>query len=72
MWTLFFGVDAVADAEQARAADTTAFARFFTAMLEQGVYLPPSQFEAAFISLAHSEGDIDRTIAAADQALASS
>jgi glutamate-1-semialdehyde 2,1-aminomutase len=40
-------------------------------MLEQGVYLPPSQFEAAFISLAHSEGDIDRTIAAADQALAS-
>jgi len=71
MWTLFFGVDAVADAEQARAADTTAFARFFTAMLEQGVYLPPSQFEAAFISLAHSEGDIDRTIAAADQALAS-
>ena len=71
MWTLFFGVDAVAYAEQARAADTTAFAHFFTAMLEQGVYLPPSQFEAAFISLAHSEGDIDRTIAAADQALAS-
>jgi glutamate-1-semialdehyde 2,1-aminomutase len=70
MWTLFFGVDAVADAEQARATDTAAFARFFTAMLERGVYLPPSQFEAAFISLAHSEGDIDTTIAAADQALA--
>ncbi|HSQ00342.1 MAG TPA: glutamate-1-semialdehyde 2,1-aminomutase [Candidatus Dormibacteraeota bacterium] len=71
MWTLFFGVDAVADAEQARAADTAAFGRFFTAMLERGVYLPPSQFEAAFISLAHSEGDIDTTITAADQALAS-
>ena len=70
MWTLFFGVDAVADAEQARAADTAAFGRFFTAMLERGVYLPPSQFEAAFISLAHSEGDIDTTITAADQALA--
>jgi glutamate-1-semialdehyde 2,1-aminomutase len=70
MWTLFFGVDAVADAEQARAADTAAFARFFTAMLERGVYLPPSQFEAAFISLAHSEGDIETTITAADQALA--
>ena len=69
MWTLFFGVDAVADAEQARAADTAAFGRFFTAMLERGVYLPPSQFEAAFISLAHSEGDIDTTITAADQAL---
>ena len=71
MWTLFFGVDAVADAEQARAADTAAFGRFFTAMLERSVYLPPSQFEAAFISLAHSEGDIDTTITAADQALAS-
>jgi glutamate-1-semialdehyde 2,1-aminomutase len=70
MWTLFLGVDAVADAEQARAADTAAFARFFSAMLERGVYLPPSQFEAAFISLAHSEGDIETTITAADQALA--
>lgn len=70
MWTLFFGVDRVADAEQARAADTAAFGRFFAAMLERGVYLPPSQFEAAFISLAHSEGDIDTTIAAAAEALA--
>jgi glutamate-1-semialdehyde 2,1-aminomutase len=72
MWTLFFGVDAVANAEDARAADTAAFGRFFAAMLERGVYLPPSQFEAAFISLAHSEGDIETTIAAADQALAHS
>jgi glutamate-1-semialdehyde 2,1-aminomutase len=70
MWTLFFGVDAVADAEAARAADTAAFSRFFAAMLERGVYLPPSQFEAAFISLAHGEGDIETTVTAADLALA--
>jgi glutamate-1-semialdehyde 2,1-aminomutase len=70
MWTLFLGVDRVRNAEEARAADTAAFGRFFAAMLERGVYLPPSQFEAAFISLAHSEGDIDTTIAAAEQALA--
>jgi glutamate-1-semialdehyde 2,1-aminomutase len=69
MWTLFFGVDRVADAEDARRADTAAFGRFFLAMLERGIYLPPSQFEAAFISLAHGEAEIDATIAAADQAL---
>src|SRR5262245_31930649 len=70
MWTLFFGADRVRDADDARACDTAAFARFFAAMLERGVYLPPSQYEAAFISLAHSEDDIDRTVEAADQALA--
>jgi len=69
MWTLFFGVDAVHDADQARGADTAAFGRFFSAMLARGIYLPPSQFEAAFISLAHSEADIDATIAAAEAAL---
>jgi len=69
MWTLFFGVDAVHDADDARRADTAAFGRFFGAMLEHGVYLPPSQFEAAFISLAHSDGDIALTIEAADAAL---
>ena len=69
MWTLFLGVDRVADAEDARRADTAAFGRFFLAMLERGIYLPPSQFEAAFISLAHGEAEIDATIAAADQAL---
>ena len=70
MWTLFFGVDSVANADDARAADTAAFGRFFSAMLERGVYLPPSQFEAAFISLAHGDGDIETTITAADLALA--
>jgi glutamate-1-semialdehyde 2,1-aminomutase len=70
MWTLFFGVDRVRDATEARACDTAAFARFFTGMLERGVYLPPSQYEAAFISLAHSEDDIDRTLGTADAVLA--
>ncbi|MGD9762145.1 MAG: glutamate-1-semialdehyde 2,1-aminomutase [Candidatus Binatia bacterium] len=69
MWTLFFGVDEVRDADQARQADTAAFARFFRAMLERGIYLPPSQFEAAFISLAHGEAEIAATVSAADQAL---
>ncbi len=70
MWTLFFGVESVTDAGDARRADTARFARFFTAMLERGVYLPPSQFEAAFLSLAHGDGDIETTLTAADQALA--
>lgn len=68
--TLFVGVDAVCDAEQARRADTAMFARFFHAMLERGIYLPPSQFEAMFVSLAHSDTDIDRTIIAARESLA--
>jgi glutamate-1-semialdehyde 2,1-aminomutase len=67
--TLFFGVERVADANTARGADTAAFARFFQAMLERGVYLPPSQFEAMFISLAHRDVDLDATITAADEVL---
>ncbi|MGH7788892.1 MAG: glutamate-1-semialdehyde 2,1-aminomutase [Candidatus Binatia bacterium] len=70
MWTLFLGVDAVQDAGGARAADTKAFARFFAGMLERGIYLPPSQFEAAFLSLAHGADEIERTVRAADEALA--
>jgi glutamate-1-semialdehyde 2,1-aminomutase len=69
MWTLFLGVDEVRNADDARACDTAAFARYFAAMLECGVYLPPSQYEAAFISLAHSADDIERTVEAADRAL---
>jgi len=71
MWTLFLGLDQVCDAVDARACDTAAFARFFSGMLEHGVYLPPSQFEAAFISLAHTAADIDATVHAADAVLAS-
>jgi glutamate-1-semialdehyde 2,1-aminomutase len=68
--TPFLGVEAVRDAEEARCADTALFARFFHAMLERGICLPPSQFEAMFVSLAHSDADIDRTVAAARESLA--
>jgi glutamate-1-semialdehyde 2,1-aminomutase len=70
MWTLFLGTDAVRDAESAERVDTALFARYFQGMLEQGIYLPPSGFEAAFVSLAHGEEDIDATIRAAERALA--
>ena len=49
-------------------ADTERFGRFFRAMLEQGIYIAPSQFEAAFVSAAHTEEDIEKTIAAAREA----
>jgi len=68
--TLFLGVDKVTDADSARRADTAAFAKFFHAMFERGINLPPAQFEAMFLSLAHSDADIDATVAAAHEALA--
>jgi glutamate-1-semialdehyde 2,1-aminomutase len=68
--TMFLGVDRVTDGEQARATDTKMFARFFHAMIERGINLPPSQFEAMFVSLAHSDADLDATIAAARESLA--
>jgi glutamate-1-semialdehyde 2,1-aminomutase len=61
MFTLFFTSERVADYESAKRSDTERFAQFFRAMLERGIYLPPSQFEAAFISAAHTDGDIERT-----------
>ncbi len=70
MLTVFFSAKPVYDAQSARASDTKKFGRFFHAMLEAGVYLPPSQFEAAFVSLAHSDDDIQTTIAAAEKAFA--
>lgn len=66
MVTLFFGVDQVRNAEEARRADRERFTRFFHGMLERGVYWPPSQFEAAFISLAHTAEEIDQAVAAFD------
>lgn len=72
MWTLFFGVDRVTNFSEARAADTKAYARFFHGMLERGFYLPPSQFEAAFLSLSHTEGQVDEAIEAAGEALSKS
>jgi len=70
MFTVFFSEKPVFDAESARAASTKRFGAFFHALLENGVYLPPSQFEAAFLSTAHSEDDVDATIGAAKVAFA--
>jgi len=65
----FFADGPVTDLAGAKRADTALYGRFFHAMLDRGVYLAPSQFEAAFLSLAHTEAEIDRTIAATDDAL---
>jgi glutamate-1-semialdehyde 2,1-aminomutase len=65
MLTLFFTAGEVADYAGARACDTEAFGRFFQGMLGRGVYLPPSPFEAWFVSLAHTDEDIRRTVEAA-------
>jgi glutamate-1-semialdehyde 2,1-aminomutase len=71
MFTLFFNSAPVTNYAEAKRSDTRAFSRFFWAMIERGVYLPCSQFEAAFVSAAHTEADIDQTIAAAREALRS-
>jgi glutamate-1-semialdehyde 2,1-aminomutase len=71
MWTLFFTTEPVTDYEAAKKCDTERFGRFFWAMMNRGVYLPCSQFEAAFISTAHTEEHIDQTVRAARKALAS-
>jgi glutamate-1-semialdehyde 2,1-aminomutase len=68
MITVFFCDGPVSDYASAKRSDTTRFARFFHAMLERGVYLPPAQFEAAFVSLAHGEAEIDLTVRAAAEA----
>lgn len=69
MLTLFFTDGPVVDYASAKRADTSQFARFFAGMLERGVFLPPSQFEAMFVSLSHGEADIDATVEAARAAL---
>jgi glutamate-1-semialdehyde 2,1-aminomutase len=67
--TVFFTSSPVIDYESAQQANTVLFRKFFHTMLAEGIYWPPSQFEAAFISLAHSEEDIQLTIKAAQKAL---
>jgi len=69
MWTLFFSATPITDYATAAQSDTARFGKYFHAMLERGIYLPPSQFESAFISTAHTEEDIDQTINAAKEAL---
>jgi len=66
--TVFFIDRPVMNYDDATASDTAAYGRFFQAMLAQGVYLPPSQFEAWFLSGAHSTSDVDDTIRAARKA----
>ncbi len=68
MFTVFFCDSPVRDYNGALAADTTRYAAFFHAMLERGAYLPPSQFETAFVSAAHTDDDTATTIAAAAEA----
>jgi len=70
MFTFFFTDKQVTDWVSASTCDTATFGRFHGALLEAGVWLPPSQFEAAFLSTAHTVADIDATIAAAREALA--
>jgi glutamate-1-semialdehyde 2,1-aminomutase len=70
MVTWFFTGAPVTDFATAAAADTEAFGRFHRAMLDQGVWLPPSQFEAAFLSTAHSDADVEFTLEAARRAFA--
>jgi glutamate-1-semialdehyde 2,1-aminomutase len=69
MLTAFFTQGPVVDHAGAATSDTKRYARFFHAMLDRGIYLAPSQFEAAFVSTAHDEALVDRTIAAAGEAM---
>jgi glutamate-1-semialdehyde 2,1-aminomutase len=69
MFTWFFTDEPVIDFSSAAKSDTAAFGRFHRAMLEAGVWLPPSQYEAAFLGTAHSDEDIELTIGAASIAM---
>jgi glutamate-1-semialdehyde 2,1-aminomutase len=69
MMTLFFNKGPVRSWSEATACDTSAFARWHAKMLERGMYWPPSQFEAAFVSAAHTERDIEETVRASHEAL---
>ena len=71
MWTWFFTKETVVDFTTAATSDTVAFGRFHRAMMDAGVWLPPSQFEAVFVGTAHKREIIDATLEAAKQAVAS-
>jgi glutamate-1-semialdehyde 2,1-aminomutase len=68
LFSLFFGDGPVTDYASARAADHPAYARFFHGMLERGVYLPPSGFEGWFLSMAHGDEEVARTLEAVEGA----
>jgi len=67
--TLFFAEEPVRNYSGAKKSDTSRFAAFFREMLARGIFLPPSQFEALFVSAAHTDDDIDRTLSAARASL---
>jgi glutamate-1-semialdehyde 2,1-aminomutase len=69
MWTSFFTDEPVVDWDSANKSDRQRYGKFFHGMLEEGVYLAPSQFEAGFVSLAHTDQIIDQTVAAARKSL---
>ena len=69
MFTAFFQKGPVRNSNEAKQSDTAAHARFFHAMLERGIYLPPSQFELGFVSAAHTAADVDAFVSAASEAL---
>ncbi len=71
MFTLFFTGQPVRNYADAKRSDTARFARFFHGMLDRGIYLPPSQFEAAFVSAAHTLADVEKTLGAAREVIAS-
>jgi len=67
--TLFFCAGPVRNYDDAKKSDTKRFAAFFTAMLDRGIFLAPSQYEALFVSAAHTDADIERTISACRESL---
>jgi glutamate-1-semialdehyde 2,1-aminomutase len=68
LFSVFMAAEPVGDYDAARRQDTAAYARFFHAMLDRGVYLPPSAFEAWFVSIVHTDAEVDRVLAAAKEA----
>ena len=69
--TIFFTTDPVTNYDDAKLSDTKLYARYFREMLNRGIFLAPSQFEAAFVSASHTAADIDRTISTAQEVLKS-
>jgi glutamate-1-semialdehyde 2,1-aminomutase len=69
-FTIFFCDQPISDFASAKRSDTKRYGRFFHEMLERGVYLPPAQLEAGFISLAHNDRDIDTFITMSQEAFA--
>ena len=67
--TIFFTEHPVRNYQDAKMSNTKRYARYFKEMLERGIFLAPSQFEAAFVSAAHTENDIERTVEAARETL---